>query len=597
MNRSLKILILEDDLDDAELTQMCLLKSNIPCEFRIAVDKNSFLENLEEYAPEVILSDSALPQFSSGEALKIIRLRQTQIPFILVTGNVSEEFAAGMIKMGADDYILKDQLARLPAAITSSLRHRRLLKELDDYKYAVDHSSIISIADALGKITYANDNFFHISKYTKEEIIGKDYYLLNSGCHSASFIKNVWETISHDKIWKGDFCNKAKDGSIYWEDITIVPFMNENKIPYQYLFISTDITQRKLIEDELNKSLERFKHATQATSDIIWELNFDTKKFIVHEPKEKLFDVDKVLSLQMGIHGESIFKADRKRVMNSFAKSRMDLTKNLWKEEYRVYATDNSTIYIVNHAVFIRNERGLATKAIGAITDISEKKRLEMELFEQQRDEHLKTASLVLEAQEKERNNIAMELHDNVNQILVGVKLLLALARDNPKNASPGLMSTCITHLEEVIHENRKIAHELIAPDFTLDNLQNHIFQLIESMIKPTGIDVRIITNRLNESLLDNQQKLAIYRIAQEQSANIIKYANATNITFVLQTVNDDFKMSISDDGIGMNTKQKITGMGLRNIRGRLSILNGSINIQTSAGNGFILEIQIPCNK
>src|SRR5690349_21451765 len=125
----MKILLLEDSAVDAEIITRLLKNNGIGEEIYVANNKKSYEYGLESFRPELILSDNSLPQFDASQALDILHERNIKLPFILITGTVSEEFAAGIIKKGADDYILKDRLARLPAAIDAALKQKRIEKE------------------------------------------------------------------------------------------------------------------------------------------------------------------------------------------------------------------------------------------------------------------------------------------------------------------------------------------------------------------------------------------------------------------------------------------------------------------------------------
>jgi len=263
-----------------------------------------------------------------------------------------------------------------------------------------------------------------------------------------------------------------------------------------------------------------------------------------------------------------------------------------WQDEYRFKCADGNYRNLLDSAIILYKD-GKAVRIIGAIQDLTERKRLEAKLIHDEIQKQKQLSQAAISAQERERNNISKELHDNVNQMLTSAKLFMGSAQRDIEQRDE-LLAKAIEYQVLALEEIRKLSRSLSTSLVKAVGLRESLEDIVYNMQSLQHINVDFKFNdRVSEKLSDDQQ-LMIFRIIQEQTSNIIKYADAKSVKILLNETSDRVHLVISDDGKGFDTKKKAKGIGLINIMSRADAYNGKVSIISSPGNGCTLELQFP---
>lgn len=451
------------------------------------------------------------------------------------------------------------------------------------------HAPMVAwITDEDGYMHYMNPRYLSIYGLNDHDI-GKNISEIFPEAIAREYLCNNRMVIDADKAIEITENGITAKGEMQTLRIFKFPIKTANK--RMVAGWALDITEQVKLETELSKNIERYYLLNKATSSAIYD--WDVSKKIIYRGQgfQTLFGYDSQSgSIRFKLH--FIHPDDLQSVKDIVFTSLRDERTDRWQVEYRYKDAHGRYRNVMDKAFIVRHE-GKAVRVIGAMEDITRQKELQEALIKQEQMNKQEMVRSIIETQEKERRQLSVELHDNVNQILSSCKLMLEVAQSNPALSSM-MVAKAYESMQKVITEIRHISHHL-NPSALLDiGLTDAIQQMVDDINCSGTIRISFLhEGDFSDPYLNEQDRISIFRIVQEKLTNILKHSQARNAWINLCIKDGQLTMLMEDNGIGFDPQKVKKGIGLRNIQNRVDYYGGKLNFTSVPGKGSRMEIEI----
>jgi PAS domain S-box-containing protein len=457
----------------------------------------------------------------------------------------------------------------------------------------------ILLADSSGIITFVSPSVRHILGYEPEEVAGRNAF---DFVHPDD-VRFAWESFQKEVQENPDIKFivvrlQKKSGDWVWCSVRGHNLLNNPYVNSLVIYFHDD-TLRKKASDALKQSEKRFR-------TLIGELQIGIS---LYDATGELVMCNSTYSALLNCREEDMVG---KKILDLFPQAYKEDGKPYKPEERPVFKAlktrqpvrdavmgidlvpSGERIWLLINTDLVLDEGGNLVQVINSAIDITERKKLEQRLLDEQINKQKLLTQASIDGQEKERKEIGKELHDNIGQQLTTTKLFLDLAKSSADDTTAEMISMALKGISDVINEVRRMSRTLMPPTLGDLGLMESVSDLVETISRTQYLRIDLDDYEFDEDQVADNKKLMIFRIIQEQLNNIVKHAEAKKVSVTLSNDKPFLLLEIKDDGKGFDPKGVRKGLGLTNMRNRAELFGGEVKISSAPGKGCTLTVKVP---
>ncbi|MBF0172267.1 MAG: PAS domain S-box protein [Magnetococcales bacterium] len=615
----------EEFVQALEETRLSGTEASSPAIGRILAGLKTFCERVDQSYEQsdrdldlrnrsLLLSSRELTR-SNEQLREEAARRQAGIDSLRATANRLLTLS-GQAELGDNDTGLEQLTLQMASLVEDYLQTQTNLHtanvQLAQQKFALDQHAIVSITDIRGRILYANDKFCQISGYPREMLLGADHRIVNSGYHSREFFAHMWETIASGKVWEGAIRNRARNGDIYWVEATIVPFLDEQGRPVQYVAIRTDITDQKVMEEQLRSSRKFLESLTESMGEGVYALDSLGVCTFINREAEKLLGWSREEILGSHFYDTVHFHRVDGQPLPAHECPMWSHTcvGESFRSEAEYFTHKSGRVFPIDIVAVPLQQDGRIVGSVGVFQDISVRKTVE---------EQLKSAMRSAEAASRAKSdflaNMSHEIRTPMNAI-IGMSHLALGTELNPRQrdyvvkihtASKALLRI----LNDILDFSKIEAGRLELEDvvFSIDEVMETVTMLVAPRAHEKGLE--LLCSR--GSGVPGQVRgdpLRLQQVLLNLMGNAIKFTVAGEVELRVEVVarrerQVELRFRVRDTGIGVRPEQVEhlfesftqadssttrqfggTGLGLAISRRLVELMGGGITAMGSPGGG-----------